>query len=98
MFVRILVVEDHAVLAREVATGLRRDGFAVDIARDGEEAIEKSDVNDYDVVVLDRDLPKVHGDDVCQARRGAVGRAEDHHAHCGGVARRHRRRAEPWRG
>jgi DNA-binding response OmpR family regulator len=64
--VRILVVEDHAVLAREVATGLRRDGLAVDIARDGEEAIEKTDVNDYDVVVLDRDLPKVHGDDVCR--------------------------------
>jgi len=64
--VRILVVEDHAVLAREVATGLRRVGFAVDIARDGEEAIEKADVNDYDVVVLDRDLPKVHGDDVCR--------------------------------
>ena len=63
---RILVVEDHAVLAREVATGLRRDGLAVDIARDGEEAIEKTDVNDYDVVVLDRDLPKVHGDDVCR--------------------------------
>jgi len=60
------VVEDHAVLAREVATGLRRVGFAVDIARDGEEAIEKADVNDYDVVVLDRDLPKVHGDDVCR--------------------------------
>jgi DNA-binding response OmpR family regulator len=64
--VRILVVEDHAVLAREVATGLRRDGLAVDIARDGAEAIEKTDVNDYDVVVLDRDLPKVHGDDVCR--------------------------------
>lgn len=63
---RVLVVEDHAVLAREVATGLRRDGFAVDIARDGEEAIEKSAVNDYDVVVLDRDLPKVHGDEVCR--------------------------------
>lgn len=60
------MVEDHAVLAREVATGLRRVGFAVDIARDGEEALEKADVNDYDVVVLDRDLPKVHGDDVCR--------------------------------
>jgi DNA-binding response OmpR family regulator len=45
---------------------LRRDGLAVDIARDGAEAIEKTDVNDYDVVVLDRDLPKVHGDDVCR--------------------------------
>lgn len=63
---RILVVEDHAVLAREVATGLRRDGFAVDIARDGAEAIEKTDVNSYDVVVLDRDLPKIHGDEVCR--------------------------------
>jgi len=63
---RILVVEDHAVLAREVATGLRRDGCAVDIARDGAEALEKTSINDYDVVVLDRDLPKVHGDDVCR--------------------------------
>lgn len=63
---RILVVEDHVVLAREVATGLRRDGFAVDIARDGAEAMQKTDFNDYDVVVLDRDLPKVHGDDVCK--------------------------------
>lgn len=63
---RVLVVEDHAVLAREVATGLRRDGAAVDVARDGEEALEKAHVNDYDVVVLDRDLPKVHGDEVCR--------------------------------
>lgn len=64
---RVLVVEDHAVLAREVATGLRRDGLAVDVARDGEEALDKASVNDYDVVVLDRDLPRVHGDDVCRA-------------------------------
>lgn len=63
---RVLVVEDHAVLAREVATGLRRDGAAVDVARDGGEALEKAAVNDYDVVVLDRDLPVVHGDEVCR--------------------------------
>ncbi|WP_062304108.1 response regulator transcription factor [Demequina subtropica] len=64
---RVLVVEDHAVLAREVATGLRRVGLAVDVARDGAEALEKAAVNAYDVVVLDRDLPRVHGDDVCRA-------------------------------
>ncbi|WP_062389101.1 response regulator transcription factor [Demequina iriomotensis] len=63
---RVLVVEDHAVLAREVATGLRRAGLAVDVARDGAEALEKCAVNEYDVVVLDRDLPRVHGDDVCR--------------------------------
>ncbi|SEJ66687.1 response regulator transcription factor [Demequina mangrovi] len=63
---RVLVVEDHAVLAREVATGLRRDGLAVDVARDGEEALDKARVSAYDVVVLDRDLPRVHGDDVCR--------------------------------
>lgn len=63
---RVLVVEDHAVLAREVAVGLRRSGMAVDVARDGGEAIDKTAVNAYDVVVLDRDLPVVHGDDVCR--------------------------------
>lgn len=64
---RVLVVEDHAALAREVAKGLRADGFAVDVATDGAEALEKADLNDYDVVVLDRDLPVVHGDEVCRA-------------------------------
>lgn len=64
---RVLVVEDHAVLAREVATGLRRAGMAVDVARDGREALAKIDLNSYDVLVLDRDLPVVHGDDVCRA-------------------------------
>ena len=63
---RVLVVEDHAVLAREVATGLRSDGLAVDVVRDGEEALAKAAVNTYDVVVLDRDLPVVHGDEVCR--------------------------------
>ncbi|MDN4476019.1 response regulator transcription factor [Demequina sp. SYSU T00192] len=68
---RVLVVEDHAVLAREVATGLRRSGFAVDVARDGEEALAKAAVNPYDVVVLDRDLPRVPGDEVCRALSAA---------------------------
>ncbi|WP_062519407.1 response regulator transcription factor [Demequina silvatica] len=68
---RVLVVEDHAVLAREVATGLRRVGLAVDIARDGAEALEKAASSAYDVVVLDRDLPRVSGDDVCRTLTAA---------------------------
>jgi DNA-binding response OmpR family regulator len=63
---RILVVEDEEQLASTIARGLRREGFAVDIALDGEQALEKSYVNTYDVVVLDRDLPDVHGDEVCR--------------------------------
>jgi DNA-binding response OmpR family regulator len=65
--VRVLVVEDHASLAREVALRLRRERMAVDVARDGAEALEKTSVTEYDVVILDRDLPVVHGDDVCRA-------------------------------
>ncbi len=63
---RILVVEDERDLAEAVARGLRRDGLAVDVAIDGASALEKAAVNDYDVIVLDRDLPAVHGDDVCR--------------------------------
>ena len=63
---RVLVVEDHKRLARAVAEGLRREGIAVDLAFDGEDALAHSAANDYDVVVLDRDLPGVHGDDVCR--------------------------------
>jgi DNA-binding response OmpR family regulator len=62
---RVLVVEDDAVLAEAVATGLRRTGIAVDVSLDGESGLEKALVTDYDVVVLDRDLPGVHGDEVC---------------------------------
>jgi DNA-binding response OmpR family regulator len=62
---RVLVVEDDTELAEAVATGLRRTGIAVDVALDGESGLEKALVTDYDVVVLDRDLPRVHGDDVC---------------------------------
>ena len=64
---RVLVVEDHAELAESVARVLRRDGIAADIAADGEEALRRTVVVDYDVVVLDRDLPRLHGDEVCRA-------------------------------
>jgi DNA-binding response OmpR family regulator len=64
---RVLVVEDHPRLAATVATVLRRQGMAVDVARDGGEALRHAAVVNYDVVVLDRDLPGVHGDDVCRA-------------------------------
>ena len=64
---RILVVEDEPLLADAVAQGLRHAAHAVDVVYDGGAALERIDVNDYDVVVLDRDLPGVHGDDVCQA-------------------------------
>ena len=65
--VRVLVVEDEELLAEAVARGLRREGMAVDVALDGASALEKLGVNAYDVVVLDRDLPNVHGDDVCRS-------------------------------
>jgi DNA-binding response OmpR family regulator len=64
---RVLVTEDDEVLAAAVAVGLRREGMAVDVALDGGAALERLAVNRYDVVVLDRDLPGVHGDDVCRA-------------------------------
>ncbi|NUW37417.1 response regulator transcription factor [Nonomuraea sp. SMC257] len=62
---RVLIVEDHEELARTVAAGLRREGMAVDVALDGAAALERTAANHYDVVVLDRDLPGVHGDEVC---------------------------------
>jgi DNA-binding response OmpR family regulator len=64
---RILVVEDESILADGIAEWLRREAFAVDVAYDGDAALERLGVNDYDVLVLDRDLPVVHGDDVCRA-------------------------------
>lgn len=63
---RALIVEDEAFLAEAVQTGLRRETIAADIAGDGDTAIEQLSVNDYDVVVLDRDIPGIHGDDVCR--------------------------------
>jgi DNA-binding response OmpR family regulator len=71
---RVLVTEDDEILATTVAAGLRREGMAVDIALDGEAALKRLAVNRYDVVVLDRDLPGVPGDDVCRAL--AAGRSE----------------------
>jgi DNA-binding response OmpR family regulator len=63
---RVLVVEDHAKLAMTVATVLRRDGMAVDVAFDGQDALAHATATRYDVIVLDRDLPVVHGDKVCR--------------------------------
>ena len=62
---RVLVVEDERLLADTIADGLRRQAMAVDVAYDGDQALQRLAVNDYDVVVLDRDLPIVSGDEVC---------------------------------
>ena len=64
---RVLVVDDHPRLAQTVATVLRREGMAVDVAFDGREAMARTSLTTYDVVVLDRDLPVVHGDEVCRS-------------------------------
>ena len=64
---KVLVVEDQARLAEAVAEGLRREGMAVDVSYDGGDALSHVAINHYDVVVLDRDLPGVHGDQVCRA-------------------------------
>jgi DNA-binding response OmpR family regulator len=64
--VRVLVVEDHVVLANRIGEGLRDAGFAVDVVYDGAAALQSTTSTDYDVVVLDRDLPVVHGDGVCR--------------------------------
>jgi DNA-binding response OmpR family regulator len=71
---RVLVVEDHEILARAIGTGLRREGMAVDVVLDGSDALGHLAVTRYDVVVLDRDLPGTHGDEVC--RQLAAERAE----------------------
>lgn len=63
---RVLVVEDFEVLARSIATGLRREGMAVDVVLDGNDALTHLATTRYDVVVLDRDLPGVPGDEVCR--------------------------------
>jgi DNA-binding response OmpR family regulator len=64
---RVLVVEDEPLIADAVAEWLRREALAVDVAYDGDAALERLGVNEYDVLVLDRDLPRVSGDEVCQA-------------------------------
>ncbi|MFG3438244.1 response regulator transcription factor [Nonomuraea sp. NPDC047897] len=70
---RVLVAEDERMLADSIAEGLRGEALAVDVAYDGEAALERLTVHDYDVLILDRDLPLVHGDDVC-ARVAGEGR------------------------
>jgi len=69
---RVLVVEDNSVVADAVAEGLRDQGMAVDVAYDGPMGLEKAFVNTYDVVVLDRDLPGLHGDSLCQQIVGSA--------------------------
>lgn len=63
---RVLVAEDHELLAQAIAAGLRRRGLVVDVALDGDEATARLVVKRYDVVVLDRDLPGAHGDEICR--------------------------------
>ena len=70
--VRVLVIEDDQEMAETVAAGLRQARMAVDVALDGPAGLERALVNDYDVIVLDRDLPGMHGDEVC-ARLVAAG-------------------------
>ena len=71
---RVLVVEDFEVLAAAIGTGLRREGIAVDVVLDGGDALDHLALTRYDVVVLDRDLPGVHGDEVC--RRIVAGQSQ----------------------
>ncbi|MGA1812591.1 response regulator transcription factor [Frondihabitans sp. 4ASC-45] len=63
---RVLIAEDEIYLAEAIQTVLAREGMAVDVVHDGDQALERLAVNDYDAVVLDRDLPGTHGDDVCR--------------------------------
>lgn len=64
---RVLIVEDERIMADSVARGLRRNGFSVDVALDGSRGYELATVNQYDVILLDRDLPEMHGDELCRA-------------------------------
>ena len=65
--VRVLIVEDERQLADSIAEGLRLHAMAADVAYDGEAGLERASINDYDVLVLDRDIPRLSGDDVCAA-------------------------------
>ena len=88
---RVLVAEDEPLLAAAIAEWLRDEAHAVDVAPDGAAALDRLTVNEYDVLVLDRDLPLVHGDDVCRAAgRVRVG-------HPGADAHRRRRDQRPGR-
>jgi DNA-binding response OmpR family regulator len=67
----VLIVEDQPTLADDIADGLRDQGMAADVAYDGASGLDKALMNQYDVVIVDRDLPKIHGDAVCAALIGA---------------------------
>jgi DNA-binding response OmpR family regulator len=69
--VRVLIVEDQPTLADDIADGLRDQGMAADVAYDGASGLDKALMNHYDVVIVDRDLPRIHGDAVCAALVGA---------------------------
>src|SRR4051812_50179263 len=71
---RVLVAEDHRILAARIGEGLRDAGLAVDVVNDGAAALAAADETAYDVVVLDRDLPAVHGDQVCRRLAGGAAR------------------------
>lgn len=68
---RVLIIEDEEALASAMARGLRLQGMAVDVALDGPTGYDKAVLNDYDVVVLDRNLPEMHGDEVCRRLAGS---------------------------
>jgi DNA-binding response OmpR family regulator len=68
---RILVVEDEKELANAISRGLQKQGYATDIAYDGEEALYKAEVNDYDLIILDLNLPKIDGVEVCSNLRAS---------------------------
>ncbi|KAB2349594.1 response regulator transcription factor [Actinomadura rudentiformis] len=70
---RVLIVEDERLLADTIADGLREEAMAVDVVYDGDVALERAAYIEYDVIVLDRDLPTVHGDDVCRELVAAQG-------------------------
>ena len=81
---RVLVVEDQAELADDIADGLRDQGIGADVAYDGSAAIEKALLSAYDVVILDRDLPRIHGDAVCATLVGSPSQARSKAACCAG--------------
>jgi DNA-binding response OmpR family regulator len=72
---RVLLAEDHNTVAKRIAEGLRDSGVAVDVVGDGAAALDAAESTCYDVIVLDRDLPKVHGDQVCRTLAGREGGA-----------------------
>jgi DNA-binding response OmpR family regulator len=85
---RVLVVEDRRILADRIAEGLRDAGMAVDIVNDGAVALAAAGHNEYDVIVLDRDLPAEHGDQVCRTLAGRDGGARILGEHAARISRR----------